>query len=79
VTVQGAFLTFVGAILSYCGVALMINHRGFADWFQDAERRRGELSRGGTVWRPDKFGSPGRFGFAVLLLGLLFILGGVTS
>jgi hypothetical protein len=57
----------------------MTNHRGFADWFQDAERRRRDMSRGGTVWKPDKLGSPVKLGFGVLALGLLFVAGGVSS
>jgi hypothetical protein len=79
VTAQGALFIVAGAMLSYVGVALMFNYRGFADWFQDSERRRRELSRGGSVWRPDRYGSPVRLGFGVLLLGVLFIVGGVTS
>jgi hypothetical protein len=55
------------------------DYRGFADWFDDAERRRREISRGGFVWRPDHIGPPWRLGIVVLLLGLLFLIGGVTA
>jgi hypothetical protein len=79
VTPQGVLFMVAGSALSYCGFALITNHRGFADWFDDAERRRREISRGGFVWRPDHIGPPWRFGVFVLLLGLLFLIGGVTA
>jgi hypothetical protein len=68
-----------GAALSYCGFALITNFRGLADWFDHAQRRRREISRGGSVWRPDNIGPPWRLGVVVLLLGVLFLIGGVTA
>jgi hypothetical protein len=35
VTAPGIAFTVAGAILSYCGLALITNHRGFADWFRN--------------------------------------------
>jgi hypothetical protein len=63
----------IGLALSYAGLALVTNHRGFADWFQESERRRRELARGGTVWRPEDLGSARGIGFVVLIAGIAFI------
>jgi hypothetical protein len=65
--------------LTYCGFALITNHRGFREWFEDAEWRRRELSRGGTVWRPEQMGSSRRIGAAVLILGFGFLVGGFAA
>jgi hypothetical protein len=69
----------IGLVLSYAGLALVTNHRGFADWFQESERRRRELSRGGTVWRPEDLGSARGFGFVVLIVGIAFIAAGYSA
>jgi hypothetical protein len=78
-TLQGLLFIVAGAALSYCGFALITNYQGFADWFDDAERRRREISRGGTVWRPDRIGPPWRFGVVVLVIGFLFLIGVITA
>jgi peptidoglycan/LPS O-acetylase OafA/YrhL len=75
----GVVFLLAGVALVYCGFALVTNHRGFADWFEDAERRRRELTRGGSVWRPERIGSSRRFGAGVLILGFAFLVGGFSS
>jgi hypothetical protein len=59
---------------------MILNTGGFADWLDDAERRRRDLGNGGTVWRPERFTSwRWAAGIPALLIGLGFCAAAVGT